>query len=1786
MQESRRFSLCADLHEQPIYKVILHHTKSKKEMVVFVGEQPEEIMNALKSGSANLLKTRFGKNFKSRLGLGFAGELRYINHTIYHDDTVQCMLSKLRHYLKLDVPVTEIYAWISISASNASSITAYFVNSLYKDQSIVTVKAVADLFHFYTGKQIKYTDPEKLLSKQEAHTLLSKHKFKSILEPLLFKYTENSVFKYFPVDPFKADQLPTDWTRYDTIYEHGRLLESFSMKNNIINVITSKAYDGVFGDDRKPVYFPIIGALKEIPKEIVTGSDQILQLYHSKNLSSFASLCHFNYIHLRVNEFLDMDDEMLSVKELFNRFKPNGDVPFIKHISSSRTEYKLYRPALTEDIVEKAAGAQLRFDQVGEWTRVDPIRFVRVMYDILVVKIHLDQNTFATVIIHANGMYDVKLNYMITEKRMFKDVTTHLTKVNNVLPSIMLPRQFVPIDVSAWVKELDETDTRVVKLMTSGVIGSTSRTQPIDNLEKAVKSLYPFLSVVSSKGGILHMLYKRIDNFSKQDNVTMYIARNHTLAPEELVVKISENFGISIEDATDHVQEWRRKHKMNAAKLGAKVYFKQNLNDFVSIKLKPTGVGYKYIVTGVTSALHHRRIVRTLKYLISLAEGGGKPPKSAKLVEEPVVELDATNIDDLLDDDLDSDPSDVAEDDAFKNTEDAFKEFMEEYESEMNEAGIRLLEMKEKQECPGSRVAKGGAKKAADKKFMFVLHQLYDADKKLFQFESTKNYAKSCQESQKRQPVVLQDGEVSYINKCFPTAIENHVKTGYTPELAAKNNYICPVIWCPKSRVALSREQFEKEFKGKCPFDGIDEEPMLFEDEYFEDKETGKSKKRYARFLHPSKHPESTETKPLYLPCCFSRPESDDKGNEKYIKAYTYPLSKNRYGLLPASLAKLFKNKFCGGKNGTTGLMNSKTNCYMREGVNLSKHSYLTCLQQLLNSSSLKTEQDIIDAIIKKLKLSTFVLLDKGLLCKKFINDSWNIQNIAIYSQFRAWFIKQDEYIVTFNLENIANEINKSVAYHNNLVYKHEIKREFLIYSSYQGFIKYLENDNIPKSHEILGSLVNLQQSWLNKHGYNVIVFETESIAKSSKKTDEEGVKKKQNRLKEMKNKIQQDEQDENGDFASLGLEHVYLTCPYSANLQERFRKEKPTIMLIKSGKYYEPIVHIRMVKNKMFETTHHKHEESPELYRAIEYYLGFCSTGKSGKAMDLFDAIESTGKRVDAQVIDYDFNLVAFYTSNKVLVPLAQPEPILTSRVNSYVFIDTAAQHMSFAKNSKTVYNYLIKLNSILGSDYFKVSNVSGHKISLESHKLDVPLGAMHKELQFQHMDDLKIFINEQEVDERIGFTTKQRYKQNVYNSFRNEVVHMMNYDSSLLKDLQFLRHPSNPISLNQKRRYLLNKLLPLINRFSHEVSEQFLKTRMTDQFTERVCSTIGQQKQCNNQCTWVIDMRTEKRKNKIITDKPAKIKMVAAHCKLAVKNKESRHLLEKVIDDLLNPTSSLKMVKEMRDDVQDDDILQFTDKEIENEDTVKMLMKMENPRIYDHEHETVPIDLQKLNSYDKEFAGKNVAPIPEIVTEESTVELPHAWRKELKQFAVQKREYDRDFVYALFAKVATRINNQQNMTATQLKRLVLEKSIANLKNSFEESRKEMMYNIAISSKGANLTKEQLTEIISATDFYPSEYELKLISEILKVNVVVISRKVNRHERIRCLGKRDGADYYVMLLQPTDSKRNYDLFELIVKGANYIFQLDQFEGLSETIRNLCRVHVIKPNARKKKTIS
>ena len=177
-----------------------------------------------------------------------------------------------------------------------------------------------------------------------------------------------------------------------------------------------------------------------------------------------------------------------------------------------------------------------------------------------------------------------------------------------------------------------------------------------------------------------------------------------------------------------------------------------------------------------------------------------------------------------------------------------------------------------------------------------------------------KSFSKSCQSQYSRQPIILNDEELEYINsrdeeekiKSYDEII-NYVN----PDSGKKYNYICPRFWCLRDENGKSRSLSLKQInQGECGgWDALIPEGakvvprgkriMEFSDERFhrmgskipKDDPSRKLvyKPMYPGFLPKDKHPDG-----LCIPCCFQNPFTGEgkKEDDKTLEYNYYSSNK------------------------------------------------------------------------------------------------------------------------------------------------------------------------------------------------------------------------------------------------------------------------------------------------------------------------------------------------------------------------------------------------------------------------------------------------------------------------------------------------------------------------------------------------------------------------------------------------------------------------------------------------------------------------------------------------------------------------------------------------------------------------------------------------------------------------------------------------------------------------------------------------------------------------------
>lgn len=352
----------------------------------------------------------------------------------------------------------------------------------------------------------------------------------------------------------------------------------------------------------------------------------------------------------------------------------------------------------------------------------------------------------------------------------------------------------------------------------------------------------------------------------------------------------------------------------------------------------------------------------------------------------------------------------------------------------------------------------------ADEKDNTVLADLKAADPRLFDYPvidaDTVKYSTICQKN--RQPIVVSTDEHS---KFSPKV--KALTIGSNPELERKNKYICPEVWCTKSRTPMSKEKFNA---NGCPVDG--EKALI----------------RSHSFVGYQNSNKSNE-KQQCIPCCFSKPKDktifkcereqedneDDDGNfSQYIMSKNSIIMKNKLGLLPDYLDRAFGNvpSKRGSRHDGTGVFTKSTSCFVRVGVDIQdqRQPFLSCMIDAIDHPKIKTIDDLLKTIIDKITPEIFLDLYDGLVSRTFMEmakkDKTNDENID-RAKAKNFISKHASYAKAYGLNSSDVDAMTHL----------EVKREALLVDAFALFISYLQNDDVVKRPDMIGDLFNHPES-------------------------------------------------------------------------------------------------------------------------------------------------------------------------------------------------------------------------------------------------------------------------------------------------------------------------------------------------------------------------------------------------------------------------------------------------------------------------------------------------------------------------------------------------------------------------------------------------------------------------------------------------------------------------------------------------------------------------------------
>lgn len=1744
----------------PAYPI--YHVQLDKTLVVFAGRRaPKWLLNKkdteIDDDEAQELANKFGPDFPTLLGLKRSKKnIRFTNQTIFDDDTIYALRCKIADVGKVDG--TSLYMWCEyVTTWDFESI----LSQVFRGRAIASGSEVAAALTSLL--KIDATEVEEL--EKKVLTLKEAVKYvedmglgsKKGYSALGVRFSRAGTHAYIPADP--ALMSESDFSMLEIARDEGILLESYGNVKRIYAISN-------LSSSLKALLNRNEAGLKRCA-DIMDNSKILTNALVKFKKSSFSTDLALQVVHLRVQ-----CPNRLNLREIFSYFQPGPMFPFVRFTSVEGVVFKLNKIALANPEL----GLTVYLEK--SWTRKDKALSAassRASENVTVMIFvgkpgHIPY--YATLTIIANGTFDVKLSFSVNDSISKEFLLECIDKVNNTIAFINTTIQADESEGLALVDKLVITTTEArptTKIMrcsatltfsslTDSKVASLGKVESL--IESELKGCFYVVPYVESTESSLNIGYRRVSGFDSEENMLVFVKKSQSRASKEKIIKyLMVMFGLDADEALRVITE-------SAGSRPSFIF--QSLRIKIG-KDKTKGV-FKVTLDDVTNLAYIDRIAGLLSGAFTVAGKDGDAdydtkPKPNKHDVDPDLDmiLRGLNFDDDGDGDGHGDGDgdmegkeglgDDKDDDDLEADFEAFGDGDNENTTDFYDIQSNTYVFEA--DVPPPTETDPPPKKKKEKKESLMLNELYKADGNLFNppksnggkvidKDEKKNYSTRCQMTvadMPRQPVVVKPSEFVEIRKNNPGSIRNWIAYGSNDDKAKRNIYFCPEVWCPLSRVAMTGQQFEKA-GGVCPRG--EDAVKYYKSNYFN------SSFMYVKLQD---HPDTSAFHKC-APCCFKTFPGRDRKTGKLKNGYVFnddkcpvegmvnddapvkentrgdkdryimkedvvPLAPGRFGLLSPALANILGNK--GAKS--TGHIGKETNAFVRTGIPYKKQGFFECMARVLNNDTLKSSDDIIKAIAQKLTVDDFLTIQDGLLVKRFMSPEDGFIEAGIFREFYAWFFHADRtaYIEKFGLGYVRDAMwmTKGV-YKPSIPFMDHVKREYVIYRAFKRFIDFINDNSRVKTHDsTLYLFMNSRLKWLNPSGTNVIIFETVN-------------------------------------------NEVRFVCYPHRDADDIIKIGKPFVMLMKNGNIYEPIYRVKVDGATVVSKFRFDVYEDANVAQIVSYMMTTCKREKGiigtvseADAQKEILTLKKAGVVIKRQIIDYDFHVVAVVDETDLLIPLRKPCPMLDN-VKRTEFIDTFYVNMKLDENIK---KHAKTLFTELGYEFERKGKAFIVKVPGFKAPFFVPIAKLPSET-IMRVDDIDIFIRSHSSDPRKDAVDMTYAIDRLHIAARNELIHRIKSKKELLIELEFLRHPANPIPKQMKRKMLMDFMRDDIDVILHKTEVD--GGNMADEGD--VCA-VRKRETCTNQCKLLVTLKKKK----------------TERCSLAIPESIYDIVLSRVLDDLVNPYMKLRIAKiNAHMPVIDTNIVMFTATDI-------VVGRLNRIIMHALDEDAVRLGIERFTEeMDIESFKATEAPTNPIDLKGEEKNVHAIFRSKLRDFSVViLDDYTPMSMYSLFSLISKRIgaafikpkalrNAVAMMTASEF--------VKNREKVFEELKDNRVFDAHFKKKEVDeIEEEDIMTWYAQKDAFPGKSDVAKMANVVGIELLLISRvNASNPDALRCM-TRNGNGFYVMLQQMTHGNANglkYDRFDVVVPrdGRKVILESTDFKDLAfrDSVTKKCSTYV------------
>ncbi len=1730
--------LCRNIQETHVYKVCVWQSRTKKNTYVFIGRSPgitKVLLDKVKKGQAladkdkAALAAAFGQNWKNKLSWQQGAE--YIGETIYRDDNVSMVKKKIATYLGLEEQ--DMYAWIEREVSPHNPVWRYgLATHLCRggDKSVSPAEVTESLGHLLGRKDIPVlTDATSV---ESVAAFIKKLDITHMLQPLELKRLDAGYVYFGPVVPFgveRSGKLDT----LETVYDSSKLLETFRVRHNTIHVAMR---DAVHGD--AVGYFYRTKVAVPTHDLVVKETDRVCAEVSAfaPKASQFNMDCRVGFMHLRCNEGASSGVEP-ALDEVYKRMHASPEVPFLKFVNAfGNKTYRMHNEAI-KTLPQNDIDAWIELVKPKHPVAVrESITFKARYSEAHTSEAHTSeaspseahtskvspnpngapQNTkFATVILYPDYHVDVKFHSQRALDNSFEDIVTKgLAAVNGVLQRI---KEAVP--------ELGDTFGHIERNFWLRTDTNVKVVNLVTSATVECKTNNPSTRQLREFAGGLFP-YVAVEELP-------------TEGPDVLVLSYKRIDNYS--SLSNVVKFLNRNHALDDAALVEKLqtnFFmsqegaRSEVDRWRSVAKKTAAnqIGWQFFLrpkdaTGATIKL--RKAGVAYKVVVDGVTDVIYQKRINKLVKFLLdnagkgKQFDAQvakDYDALVhvpeDGDGDDDALTLSELDSDALLEDTYDEF------DLGDVNFDDVEVEPAadQDTTTTTIPKEPSVEDTSDRSRYVLERLKYADPNLF---GEASYSRKCQQVDKRQPIVITEEEKRHIDAVSQGSYTNYIDYGYNPKSKSRNIYICPEIWCPLSKVSMTYEQFV-ERGSVCP--GAAEPVIDLRADYWADGK-GKLKPRYVGFYGMNQE---------CLPCCFLKgPKANNPHQQKISKCMASNTSR-KSSAAPAPAADTEDSDKASARYilgtqyplepGRVGLVPNPVAAFFGDkhcGSGSKATGFITeetsCFVR--RGVPATSTHDFLVASVEFVlgKKNVLASIKKHLTVAQFLTLNGGRLCSSFIDDTKT--LSDPQHYAKFRAWILTNKAYVSAFNLYNL-------REHLLVA------RTLDKSEPPHKDTLREFLI-----------YN-------AFQKFLAYLEDPAVPKQDAVLLDLFNLEQLNPKGINIVIVESDGSDAFVVCAHEvANL----RPHKPYAFLVKQGgHFYEPLVRATHAGQQSLFVA----EDSPSIAALIHAYeSGSGDDGqtklKGADARTLRAYLMATKKRVRFQVLNYDFSLHGFVLQGGLFVPVRKQPPILEKNA-TFVFVSELRKHVKDTQDWEDAAEMFKTLHDLTKDDAYKVSKVLYETTSTatKGKNKEVLAFVMHGDVvvplqkkripEESYLDNLNVFIGFEEDDARTVFINDKEHREALLSILKSEVLGALQNDPGVVDTARRMRDL-------QQRGKLEDLVRDLVKRFALAQEDAPASPGIAP--PSKPCSGL-RKNVCDGVCTWTL-----------------------GRCMLRASTRDIDMFIGKIVDAILRtkPRAPANRRLKQRVNAAASELV-FTQEEVADGKASELMMSVRNPYAY-------------LDNIVTDFVADTLNTVTKkTVLSEEWRTMPYPFNKDMKAFRINIQDaQSAQYLLDVFAQVnhlknARAVVDRSTVLKLMESRLTLE---WNSRNHAEILAELKAYNPSFASLSKTKRAPTLSDtmqVFQDPEYWPSEFEVLVLANLLRVNVIVFARKTLRNPNgVKCIKPTVASKDYVFLFQTTVG--GHDAYNVITKdeNANFVMSEKEIGDVLRGIKDSCRQYYLEP---------